>query len=255
MSPRLEFAIDAAYRAGRFTLGLFQTGASVDLKGDRTPVTEADRGAERIIRERIERHFPNERILGEEEGGEQEETDRWIVDPIDGTKSFVCGVPLYGTLVAYERQGRPVVGVCYFPALDEMLYAEAGSGAFFNGRPCRVSAKTAVEGSAVCSAGHNGMFRHGRSEGINQIAQKALATRTWCDAYGHALVATGRAEAMLDPVVKRWDVSSMILIVREAGGMCTDFQGGDPFLPVHPEGELELVSTNGALHKEILGHF
>jgi histidinol phosphatase-like enzyme (inositol monophosphatase family) len=236
-------------------LGLFQTGTQVHVKSDRTPVTEADRGAERIIRDMIASHYPGDRILGEEEGGEDAETDRWIIDPIDGTKSFVCGVPLYGTLVAYEEKGRPVVGVCYFPALDEMIYAELGSGAFFDGRPCKVSGSDSLDGGVVCCAGHNGMSKYGRSEGINAISAKTLATRTWCDAYGHALVATGRADAMIDPVVKRWDVSAMILIVREAGGTCTTFDGGDPFVPAHADGQLELVSTNGRVHQELLGHF
>lgn len=255
MSPRLEFAIEAAYRAGRFTLAHFQTGTSVDLKADRTPVTDADRGAERLIRLMIGERYPTDCVLGEEEGGDHAETDRWIVDPIDGTKSFVAGVPLYATLVAYEVKGRPVLGVCYFPALDEMLYAEVGLGAFFNGRPCSVSAKPTLEDAIVCSAGHRGMTRHCRSEGLDRIAEKAMATRTWCDAYGHALVATGRVEAMMDPIVSRWDVSAMIVIVREAGGTCSDFHAGDPLVPAHADGHLELVSSNGHVHRELLGYF
>src|SRR5688500_4641563 len=138
MSPRLAFAIDAAYRAGRATLAHFNTGTRVDRKADRSPVTAADLLAEEMIRAGIARHFPGDQILGAEGGGPAR-GDRWVIDPIDGTKSFVAGVPLYATLVSFEQEGGPVAGVCYFPALDEMLYAERGAGAFWNGRPCRVS--------------------------------------------------------------------------------------------------------------------
>ena len=139
MSPRLAFAIDAAYRAGRGTLAHFQTGTAVEIKSDATPVTVADKAAERQIREDIARSFPRDEILGEEEGGDATVADRWVIDPIDGTKSFVAGVPLYGTLLSYEVDRKPVLGVCYLPGLDELLWAETGSGAFMNGRPIRVS--------------------------------------------------------------------------------------------------------------------
>jgi histidinol phosphatase-like enzyme (inositol monophosphatase family) len=255
MSPRLEFAVEAAHRAGRFTLSLFQTGTSVERKSDATPVTEADRGAEHMIREAISKAFPHDAILGEEQGGDHDTPDRWIIDPIDGTKSFVSGVPLYATLLSYEVNRVPVLGVAYFPALDEMLYAESGGGAFWNGRPCRVSAKSELAGSVVVCGGHGSMDNYGRSAGLSEIAKKTMATRTWSDAYGHALVATGRAEAMLDPVVSRWDISAVICIVREAGGTCSTFSAGDPLQPVHASGEFELVTSNGAAHLEVLSHF
>lgn len=255
MSPRLAFALDAAYRAGRFTLSHFQAGVAVDLKSDNTPVTVADRGAERMIREAIAREYPSEVILGEEEGGDRSAPDRWIIDPIDGTKSFVSGVPLYSTLLSYEVDGQPIIGVCYFPALDEMLYAEVGGGSFFNGRPCHVSTRQTLRNSIITSAGHKGMSTYGRMAGIVEISQEAMATRTWCDAYGHSLVATGRADAMLDPVVTRWDISAVTLIVREAGGTCTDFGGRDALIPAHADGNHELVSSNGLIHQELLSHF
>jgi histidinol phosphatase-like enzyme (inositol monophosphatase family) len=253
MSPRLAFAIDAAYRAGRSTLAHFQTGVGVDLKADASPVTVADRDAERMIRQMIAEAFPHDAILGEEEGGAVDATERWVVDPIDGTKSFVSGVPLYATLVAYEEEGRPVLGVCYFPALDEMLYAEQGQGAFFNGRPCRVSEKTDLTQSVLACGGPKSMVKYGRWNGFATLSETALATRTWSDAYGHALVASGRVEGMIDPVVSRWDLSAMRIIVEEAGGRFTDFGGGDPFAAGNEE--LEAVSSNGILHEEILRAF
>ncbi len=248
MSPRLAFAIDAAYRAGISTLSLFRSGTAVEYKEDSSPVTMADRNAERIVRKAIAESYPGEAILGEEEGETGAGLTRWVVDPIDGTKSFVSGVPLYATLVAYEVEGEPVMGVCYFPALDEMLYAEKGQGAFWNGRPCRVSTKTDLSKAVICTGSPTSLRARGRDEGVMKLGEACLATRTWCDAYGHALVATGRVEAMLDPVVARWDISAMAAIVREAGGSFTDFQGG---LPLRDEG----VSCTPSLLKQVLGAF
>ncbi len=248
MSPRLAFALDAAYVAGRSTLAHFNTGVHVEDKADASPVTIADREAERLIRCAIQRSFPGESILGEEEGGDLLSTDRWVVDPIDGTKSFVCGVPLYATLLSYEQDGEPILGVCYFPALDEVVYAERGTGAFWNGRPCRVSSKNDLSVSYVSSGSAGSMMGFGRWEGFSSIVKTAKATRTWSDAYGHALVATGRIEAMIDPIVKPWDTSALAVIVREAGGRLTDFVGNDKL-------SAEAISSNGKLHDEILRAF
>lgn len=226
MSPRLAFALETARLAGDSTLGLFRGGRGFSLKRDESPVTVADLEAEAIVRRQIEKFFPGEAVLGEEQGGEAG-ADRWVVDPIDGTKSFVAGVPLYATLLAYEAGGEPVVGVAYFPALDDIVYAEKGVGCHWNGEACRVSTETEPKRMIVCCGGHASMQKHDRTKGILGLARQVMATRTWCDAYGHALVATGRAHAMIDPVVSRWDISAMAVIVREAGGSFTDFSGND----------------------------
>ncbi|MCW5936951.1 MAG: hypothetical protein KIT11_06570 [Fimbriimonadaceae bacterium] len=225
MSPRLAFAIETAIAAGRATLPWFQTGVDAEAKGDGSPVTAADRRAEAVVRERIGRHFPGEAVLGEEEGGDPTAPDRWVVDPIDGTKSFVSGVPLFATLLSYEVDSVPIVGVAYFPGLDELYYAEKGEGAFWNGRICRVASEEGRDTAVVCHGGIKAMRGAGRLEGLIRLSDQVMATRGWSDAYGHALVASGRAVAMLDPAVKRWDVSAMALIVREAGGVWTDFAG------------------------------
>jgi histidinol-phosphatase len=248
MSPRLAFALETAVKAGRFTLSLFNTGTPVELKHDLTPVTAADKGAERIVREAVEAAYPGETILGEEEGLTGQSPTRWVVDPIDGTKSFICGVPLYATLLSYEIDAQPVLGVAYFPALDELVFAEKGQGAFWNGRQCRVSQKPTLQGAVVSCGSHASMDRHGRAEGFRAIAERTLATRTWSDAYGHALVATGRVEAMLDPIVNHWDVSAVSLIVAEAGGRFTNFDGV-------PGPHAEAISSNGLVHDELLEVF
>ena len=243
MSPRLAFAVDAAHKGGRSTLALFQAGAAVSMKADASPVTLADRGAERLIRGLIAESYPGDAILGEEEGGDTGALDRWVIDPIDGTKSFICGVPLYATLLSYEQDGEPVVGVCYIPALDEMLYAEKGQGAFLNGRPVRVSDRETVAGSVISCGGS--MFKPGNAEKMGQLASKTLAIRTWCDAYGYSLVASGRIDAMIDPTISHWDISAVALIVREAGGRFTDFDGNDKL-------GAQALGSNGRLHDEIL---
>ncbi len=252
MSPRLAFALDAAHRAGRSTLALFETGAPVDLKGDATPVTEADRRAETLIRTAIEASYPGESVLGEEEGLTGAGDDRWVVDPIDGTKAFVCGVPTYATLLAYEVDARPVLGVCYLPALDVMVHAEIGGGAYWNGRPIRASDLADLKTATLACGGHSNMIAADRWRGFETLIARAMTTRTWQDAYGHALVASGRIAAMIDPVVSRWDISAMIPILKESGALATDFDGGDPL--DRTEG-LEMVSAAPGVQREVLAAF
>jgi histidinol phosphatase-like enzyme (inositol monophosphatase family) len=252
MSPRLEFAIDAATKAGRLTLAHFQTGVPFDTKSDASPVTIADRMAERKLREAIEREFPGDHILGEEEGGDATVPDRWVLDPIDGTKSFVSGVPLYATLVSYERDFVPQLGVVYLPALDELVCAERGSGTFWNGRPARVSSNSDLGRGVVCCGGHRTMIDQGRMPGFQRIVAKCMATRTWGDAYGHVLVATGRVEAMIDPLVSRWDLSAVQVVVEEAGGRFTDLSGGPSLTG---ELGLEAISSNGLVHRQLIEAF
>lgn len=248
MSPRLEFALNAAIKGGKSTLAHFNAGTAVELKHDMTPVTVADKGAERIIREEIAKAYPNDAILGEEEGATSSEKTRWVIDPIDGTKSFICGVPLYSTLLSYEIDGEPVLGIAYFPALNEIVYAEKGQGAFWNGTPCHVSKKEKLEGAVVSCGSHASMVKYGRMEPFIEIAKRTLATRTWCDAYGHFLVATGRIEAMVEPIVNHWDVSSVSLIVTEAGGRFTNYEGV-------PGPHNHVISSNGHVHDELLEAF
>lgn len=226
----------------------FQVGAKVDRKEDESPVTQADREAESMLRERIEAAFPGEAVWGEEFGGDEELLDRWVLDPIDGTKSFICGVPLFATLVSYEVQGLPILGVAYFPALNEFVYAEKGQGAFWNGKPCKVSNVSRLAEASLCCGSHATAFETGRLDGIVELSRKSALMRTWGDAYGHCLVATGRCDAMIDPRVAHWDISAVGLIVREAGGKATGFDGSEAFGDAW-------VSSNGTLHTEVLGAF
>ena len=223
----LDFAIETAYEAGRLTMGYFQTSLQPDMKKDRSPVTIADRKAEMLLRARIESRYPRHAILGEEYGTKDiaGSTHRWLIDPIDGTNSFVRGVPLYAVLLGLEIEGVVQVGVAYFPALDELIAAATGEGCWWNGRRARVSQVSRLEQAVVAFTDAANFARHGRAEAWARIAQATYYRAGWGDAYGHLLVATGRAEIMLDPIMNTWDCGPFPPILQEAGGFFGDWQG------------------------------
>ncbi|QYK52929.1 MAG: hypothetical protein KF824_11795 [Fimbriimonadaceae bacterium] len=233
--------------AGDGTLLHFQQNATVDLKGDDSPVTVADQNAERLMRQLLSEQFPGESVLGEEEGLTGSGDDRWVLDPIDGTKSFISGVPLYATLLSYEQDGQPILGVVYLPALGEMFWAERGGGAFCNGIQIQVSNETDLKRVVMSTGSPTSLEKYGRLEGAMSIARQVMACRTWSDAYGHILLASGRIQMMLDPVVSRWDISAVIPIVEEAGGVAMKFNGGKPLNDPAQSGDLELVSVTPGL--------
>jgi histidinol phosphatase-like enzyme (inositol monophosphatase family) len=249
----LDFAVEIAWLAGQSTLAHFQSGVRAETKADRSPVTVADREAERILRTHIERQFPGDGIIGEEYGTVREEAQRrWILDPIDGTRSFVRGVPLFGVLVALEIGEDAVVGVIRFPALDETVCAARGLGCRWNGRLVRVSDVATLEDAAVLLTEAARPERISAEYGMvpagwNELSARACLVRTWGDCYGHALVATGRAEVMIDPRMAVWDCAALRPVIEEAGGVFTDLCGA----PTHRGGSA--VSTNAALARTVRG--
>jgi histidinol-phosphatase len=245
----LSFAEQTAREAGALTLEYFLTdGARAEFKSDDTPVTIADRKAEELIRSRIAGAYPDHQIVGEEYGTTEGSPDyRWIIDPIDGTKSFVHGVPLYAVLIALEIQGKMEVGCAYFPALDEIISAATGLGAQWNGKPCRVSEVASID-RAVCAHIDTAYFgKNGKGEPWERLQKSVYYNAGWCDAYGYLLVATGRAEIMLDPVMAVWDCGPFPPIFKEAGGYFGDWSGN--------EGRIdggEALATNAALRDEVV---
>ncbi|MEX0704034.1 MAG: histidinol-phosphatase [Planctomycetales bacterium] len=232
LSARLEFALDAARAAGELILGYYRDARlQVEFKADRSPVTAADRGAEELLRARIAAEFPGDGVLGEELADVPSRNGyRWVLDPVDGTKSFIHGVPLFGTLIGLERDGRVLLGVCRFPALDEVVYAARGGGAWWRigdaaPRAVRVSPIDRIEDALFCITTVSGWEKIGRRDAFDRLCGAAGLTRGWGDCYGHMLVATGRAEVMIDTAMNPWDAAAVLPIVEEAGGHFLDWTG------------------------------
>lgn len=244
----LDFAVEAAYLAGKLTLGYFQTGLSVEYKEDQSPVTLADRRSEELIRKRIEDRFPRHEIIGEEFGVKESKgrSHRWFIDPIDGTKSFMRGVPSYAILLGLEIEEEIKVGVAYFPALDEMVYAAEGSGCWWNGRRARVSMVKRMDQAMVNFTDPNSFAQYGRQEAWDRICKATYYRAGWGDAYGYCLVATGRSEIMLDPIMNVWDSAPFPVILKEAGGYFGDWMGNPTIYGS------EGLATNGELLTDLL---
>ena len=243
----LEFAVDIARGAGEITLKYFRQDPETSKKADGSFVTIADREAEKFLRQRILERFPDDTVLGEEEGESKGNSGRrWVVDPIDGTFAFVHGVPFYGVLIGVEVDDEPTVGVVNIPALDEIVYGAKDRGAFLNGKPARVSGKTGLEESLVLCTEFSACERYGFGAAAAELQRRAKATRTWGDCYGYVLVATGRAEVMLDPVMNLWDCAALLPIIEEAGGTFTDWRG------VRTISGGNSVATNGLLFDEVM---
>lgn len=241
----MDFAVALSREAGEITLRHFHKVSS-QVKRDGTFVTAADYASERHLRSSIERAFPDDGILGEEEG-ERAGTSarRWIIDPIDGTFSFVHGVPLYGVLMALEVDTEPVIGVVNLPAIGEVVYAARGCGCFWNGERAHTSLTRVIEEAVLLSTDFGVDPERTYIEGSKRLQHLVAARRTWGDCYGHLLVATGRADIMLDSWVKVWDCAALLPIIEEAGGTFTDWAGQRTIHSTHA------LSTNGFLFEDI----
>jgi histidinol-phosphatase len=252
LKARLEFAVDATRAAGKHTLKHFQQGIAVERKADDSPVTIADREAEKLLRAAAAAKYPDDGILGEELGEIPGRSGyRWIFDPIDGTKSFISGVPLYSTLVGLEYEGESVLGVILIPALDECVCAAKGQGAWYiHGSaaavPARVSKKDRLRDSLFVTSEVKTYSQFDRGGAYDRLQSAAWLTRTWGDGYGYLLVATGRAELMVDPKMSIWDCAALQPVIEEAGGKFTDWIGR----PTIHSGEA--IASNGLVHAEAL---
>jgi histidinol-phosphatase len=246
----LALALSLADAADAITTGRFRADdLRVETKPDQTPVTEADRGVERMVREQLEAARPGDAVVGEEFGVSGQGPRRWIVDPIDGTKSFVRGVPAWATLLALEIDGEVVVGVASAPALGRRWWARRGGGAFANGEAIHVSDVNQLEDAHLCAPSE----RYFDAAGLG-TAFRGLARRTWraagfADFWGHVLVAEGSVDVMVEPILSLWDVAALEPIVGEAGGRVSDLRG-DRWTQEGP-----CVTTNGRLHDAVLATF
>jgi histidinol-phosphatase len=240
----LDEVVAIAREAGAATRRWFRaTDLVVERKVDGTPVTAADREAEAIVRRLVREAHPDDGILGEEEAETLGTSGRrWIVDPIDGTKAFARGVPLYTTLLAVEDEHGVAAGAIVVPALDEAVWAGRGLGCFHDGRRCQVSATTDVAGAYLTTSGYS----HWPEDALLAVRRSGMTMRTWGDGYGYLLVATGRMEVMVDPAVSPYDVAPMPVVLAEAGGRFTDLAGNEGYAGGSG------LATNGLLHAEVL---
>src|SRR6266446_7391840 len=243
----LDFSVRLAREAGDMTCRHFKGSFVAERKADDSFVTIADREAERSLRATIERAFPQDGILGEEEDEKPGTSQRrWIIDPVDGTYSFVHGVPLFAVLVGLEIDGQSVLGVANLPAMNELVYAARGLGCFWNGGSARVSATQSLSEALLLATDFGTCEQYGFGPAAQALQQKVNARRTWGDAYGHVLVATGRADIMLDPVMNVWDCAPLLPILEEAGGTFTNWSGART---IHGG---NAISTNGKLFDRVM---
>ncbi len=242
-----DFAVILAEYAGKISLKYFRQDPEVMFKQDRTPVTIADKECEQYICRQIELRYSDHSILGEESGKRVKKSEwQWIIDPIDGTKSFIRGVPLYSVLIALAYREESLVGVIHVPPTAETVAAAEGFGARLNGRPCRVST-TADTAEAVVNTTDYAALKRERPHFADTLALEVNALQTWGDAYGYLMVAAGRADAMIDSAMAAWDAGPMKPILKEAGGRFTGLNGEESSFPGSG------LASNGLLHPKLLG--
>ena len=255
LKERLDFAVRAAIDAGQLTLRYFRSSDLViETKPDETPVTRADKEAEETLRNHLAHEFPNDAIVGEEFGTQSGSTDyTWYLDPVDGTKSFVRGIPLYGTMMGLENKDKAVAGVIVFPALNEIVYAAKGLGAWWSDqldpvtpKRARVSNISQLSDAYFTTTSSRSFWEVDKGDAYRKLIEAAGVIRGLPDCYGHYLVATGRCEIMIDPVMEVYDNAPLQSIIEEAGGTFTDTQGNPT---IHGGSAL---STNGNLHDQVL---
>jgi histidinol phosphatase-like enzyme (inositol monophosphatase family) len=257
IAERLQFAVEIAWEAGDLTQRYFQSSdLAVERKADHSPVTAADRAAEELLRQRIGDRFPGDGIIGEEFGEQAGHSGfQWILDPIDGTKSFIHGVPLYTTLVAVLQNNEPQIGVIHAPALVETVYAAKGRGCWYDSvstekpQAARVSAVASLGESLLLTTEVDGFRQRPSGDATDvfmRLQRASRLARTWGDGYGYLMVATGRAEVMIDPIVNLWDAACLLPIIEEAGGQFSDWKGNATIRAG------EAVATNGRVGREVL---
>jgi len=238
---------DLATRSGDFIRPLFlNPDVVVESKADDTPVTIADRGAEELMRTMIRAEFPDHGTIGEEFGSERADAEwTWVLDPVDGTRAFAAGVPLFGTLIALMHRGRPVLGCIHQPVLRQLCIGD-GESTTLNGRPVRVRPCARIEDALLLASDPFGAAKHKDGAAFDRLARRARLHRTWGDCYGYLLLAGGWADIMTDPIMNPWDIQALIPVVRGAGGVITDWHGGDPVTGT------SIVAAGPELHAEVI---
>jgi len=247
MQNHLEYAVAIAREAGNLTLDYFNNPELViEQKSDQTPVTAADRGAELLLRERIAERFPDDAILGEEFPSDEGTSGyRWILDPIDGTKSFIPRVPLYGLLIGLLHEGKPLLGLIEQPVTRQRVCGD-GLSTSYNGAPAHVSQTRRLADALLLTTDIANVAKHQDRAAFDRLADSVYLFRTWGDCYGHLMVAAGLADIMADPVLNLWDVVPLLPILTGAGAVVTDWRGGDALT------SRNVIAANPWLHEQVL---
>ncbi len=230
LDPFRDFMVELAEDSGKFIRPFYgREGLAVELKADKSPVTAADRGAEELMRRMIKGKFPDHGVIGEELGADRADAEFvWVLDPIDGTKSFITSVPLFGTLIALLHQGQPVLGCIHQPVLGQLLVGDNRS-CTMGGRPVRTRAVTRIGDATLLTSDPVVIAREPEARGYASLMGRAKLARTWGDCYGYLLVATGSADVMYDPIMNPWDIAALVPVIRGAGGVITDSAGRPPY--------------------------
>ncbi len=242
-----EFTRKLCAETQKLILSLYESpDLEIELKGDETPVTFADKEAEREIREAIQVLYPDHGIKGEEfDDLNPNARFTWVLDPIDGTKTYTSGCPLFGTMIALLENGEPIFGCINFPALGKRISGN-GKIAAVNGSVVQAATDRPLQNSILLTTDHKSVGEHQNGAAFEQLVSKTRFTRTWGDCYGYYLLATGSADIMLDPIMKPWDIMALVPIVRGSGATITDWSGGNP-----AKGE-SIVAATSNLHAEVL---
>jgi histidinol-phosphatase len=251
MSEFLDVAIEAIQKSSELTKSYFQTNLNVEIKKDKSPVTKADRESEIIIKEIINNHFPTHSIYGEEYGFDEKDNEfTWIIDPIDGTKNYIDGIPLWGTLIALMRKGEIILGLSSMPMIDELLYAEVGEEAYLNGDKVHVSEFETVD-QCMLSFGSLGAFQEKQYEqGLMDLIKASRRQRSFGDCYPYHLLASGKLDIVCEAAIKVVDVAPFSLIIKEAGGYASDIKGRPLDMNIN-----SFLATNGKVHNDVLKFF
>jgi len=224
----------------------FRTEISVELKNDNSPVTIADKKAEQVMRELIMKQYPDHGIFGEEFGETNKDAEyTWILDPIDGTKSFICGAYSFGTLIGLLKNGQPIIGVYNHPIFNDFLIGD-NLETRINGETTFIRNCSELNKAVLLTTDHLNIGKYQDIEKFNQLIKKVKLYRNWGDCYGYYLLATGYADIMIDPIMSPWDLLPLIPIIKGAGGVISDYQGNDPV-----KGK-SAVASSPHIHSEII---
>lgn len=247
MKSLIQFAKLLAFQSQKLILPYFHKKIKIESKSDLSPVTIADKNAEKLMRKLISSKYPDHGIIGEEFGNVNTDNEFvWVLDPIDGTKSFICGVPLFGTLIALLKNNEPIIGIINLPALNELYVGAIGIHTTLNNKKISVSKKTELNESTLVCTDHLDVIKKQNEKKFLKLANSVKLYRNWGDCYMYALLARGAVDIAIDPVMNFWDIQALIPIIKGAGGVITDYHGNSP------KSANSIIASNPSLHEKVL---